>query len=208
MLSREERKSANKASAERNLKLRETRSNAREERKAIKEKLRGVNNTSDKRAIKSGAIYDLSTNSYAAKKKFPSTGERNLQDTAPDFVSRDRVEEGGGGGGGLYAFKVVDDGDGTVSVTVGTVNTSTATALTPFGKPTALWLDVTFDATSGDVTAAAVAITSGTTSSTKDYRQIATITWDGDTPTIVQGIKGSQSIASCGATHQWGTLYS
>ena len=107
-----------------------------------------------------------------------------------------------------YAFKVVDDGDGTVSVTVGTVNTSTATALTPSGKPTALWLDVTFDATSGDVTAAAVAITSGTTSSTKDYRQIATITWDGDTPTIVQGIKGSQSIASCGATHQWGTLYS
>lgn len=110
MLSREERESANKASAKRNLKLRETRSNAREERKAIKEKLQGVNNTSDKRAIKSGAIYDLSTNSYVAKNDFPSTGERNLQDTAPDFVSRDRVEEGGGGGGGgTFELDVVKD---------------------------------------------------------------------------------------------------
>ena len=107
MLSREERESANKASAKRNLKLRETRSNAREERKAIKEKLQGVNNTSDKRAIKSGAIYDLSTNSYVAKNDFPSTGERNLQDTAPDFVSRDRVEEGGGGVGGGFNGSVL-----------------------------------------------------------------------------------------------------
>jgi hypothetical protein len=120
------------------------------------------------------------------------------------------VPSGGGGGGGLFAFKVVDDGDGTVSVTTGTVNTSTATSLTPGGKPTALWLDVTFD-TDGDVTAAEVSETAGTPSATSDARQIATITWGGtgnNTPTIVQGIKGSQSIASCGATHQWGTLYS
>ena len=98
ILSREERESANKASAQKNLKLRETRSNAREEKKAIKEKLQGVNNTSDKRAIKSGAIYDLSTNSYAAKKEFPETGKRPIQDNAVDFVGRDGAEEGEGGG--------------------------------------------------------------------------------------------------------------
>lgn len=109
--------------------------------------------------------------------------------------------------GDLFAFKVVDDGDGTVSVTTGTVNTETATGLTPSGKPTALWLKVTFD-NDGVVTAAIVDIVAGTTSATNDARQIASITWNVDTPTIVQGIKGSQSIASCGATHQWGTLYS
>ena len=117
----------------------------------------------------------------------------------------------GGGGGELYAFKVVDDGDGTVSVTTGTVNTETATGLTPTGKPDELWLEVTFSATTGEVTAAAIETASSAVSETNDSRQIATITWGGEnnnTPTIVQGIKGSQSIASCGATHQWGTLYS
>ena len=108
----------------------------------------------------------------------------------------------------LYAFKIIDDGDGTVSVTTGTVNTETATNLTPAGKPTELWLKVTFSATTGEVTAAVIATTSSAASETNDSRQVGTITWDGDTPTIVQGIKGSQSIASCGATHQWGTLYS
>ena len=105
-----------------------------------------------------------------------------------------------------YAFKIVNDGDGTVSVTTGTVNTVTATGLTPTGKPTALWLKVTF--LDDVVTAASVETSGGSTSETADYRQIASITWSGDIPTIVQGIKGSQSIASCGATHQWGTLYS
>tara|TARA_R110000787_G_scaffold117669_1_gene228356 strand:- start:1517 stop:2566 length:1050 start_codon:yes stop_codon:yes gene_type:complete len=108
--------------------------------------------------------------------------------------------------GNLFAFKVVNDGDGTVSVTTGTVNTVTATGLTPTGKPTALWLKVTF--ADDVVTAASVQTSSGTTSETADYRQIASITWNVDVPTIAQGIKGSQSIASCGATHQWGTLYS
>ena len=113
--------------------------------------------------------------------------------------------------GDLFAFKVVDDGDGTVSVTTGTVNTVTATALTPAGKPTQLWLKVTFSATTGEVTAAVIEIEPSAASETNDSRQIATITWGGtgnNTPTIAQGIKGSQSIASCGATHQWGTLYS
>ena len=112
-----------------------------------------------------------------------------------------------GGGVELYAFKIIDDGDGTVSVTTGTVNTEVATNLTPAGKPTQLWLKATFD-TDGNVTAASVQTSSGSTSATQDYRMIATITWSGNTPTIVQGIKGSQSISSCGATHQWGTLYS
>jgi hypothetical protein len=107
----------------------------------------------------------------------------------------------------LFAFKVVRNTEGTVSVTTGTVNTVTATGLEPADQPDELWLKVTFD-TDGVVTAASVEESSGTTSETEDYRQIASITWIQNVPTIVQGIKGSQSIASCGATHQWGTLYS
>jgi hypothetical protein len=99
ILSREEREAANKASAEKNLKLRETRGNARREKNEIRERLQGVNNTSDRRSIKSGAIYDLSTNSYVEKKEFPQTGKRSIQDNAVDFVDRDRIEEEGGSGG-------------------------------------------------------------------------------------------------------------
>ena len=141
----------------------------------------------------------------ATNPDFPPVGTPLGND---EFVATSNVSGGGGGGGGeLYAFKVVDDGGGRVSVTTGTVNTTTATGLNPAGNPTELWLKVTFD-TDGEVTAASVQASSGSTSATQDYRQIATITWGGNSPTIVQGIKGSQSIASCGATHQWGTLYS
>jgi len=141
--------------------------------------------------------------SRATNPDFPPVGTPLGND---EFVTANNIS-GGGGGGELYAFKVVDDGDGTVSVTTGTVNTETTTGLTPGGKPTELWLKVTFNA-SGEVTAASVQTANGGTSATQDYRQIATITWDENVPTISQGIKGSQSIASCGATHQWGTLYS
>jgi len=142
----------------------------------------------------------------ATNPDFPPVGTPLGND---EFVTTNNISVGGGDGGGgeLYAFKVVDNGNGTVSVTTGTVNTETATGLTPGGKPTALWLKVTFNA-SGVVTAASVQTANGGTSATQDYRQIATIAWSGDLPTISQGIKGSQSIASCGATHQWGTLYS
>ena len=161
---------------------------------ADREAANGLTNTT------SGRVASRATNP-----DFPPVGTPLGND---EFVATNNV--GGGGGGGsveLYAFKIIDDGDGTVSVTTGTVNTETATGLTPSGKPTQLWLKVTFD-TDGEVTAASVQTSSGSTSETQDYRQIATITWSGDAPTIVQGIKGSQSIASCGATHQWGTLYS
>ena len=93
-----------------------------------------------------------------------------------------------------------------MSVTTGTVNTETATGLTPSGQVEELWLEVTFD-DDGAVTEAKVGESAVTTSETKDSRLIASITWEDNVPTIVQGIKGSQSIASCGATHQWGTLY-
>ena len=165
---------------------------------AQREAANGLTNTT------SGRVASKATNP-----DFPPVGTPVGND---EFVSTNNVGGGGGGGGGeLYAFKVVDDGDGTVSVTTGTVNTVTATALTPTGKPTQLWLKVTFNATTGEVTAAVIATASSAASETNDSRQIATITWGGtgsNTPTIVQGIKGSQSIASCGATHQWGTLYS
>jgi hypothetical protein len=170
--------------------------------------LRGASSTKERRAIKAG-VYDLNTRPDDNKE---GTDERIQNDgidriTSPIQDNSGSDDSNGGGSVELYAFKIIDDGDGTVSVTTGTVNTETATGLTPSGKPTELWLKVTFD-TDGEVTAASVQASSGSTSETQDYRQIATITWSGDSPTIVQGIKGSQSIASCGATHQWGTLYS
>ena len=160
---------------------------------ADREAANGLTNTT------SGRVASRATNP-----DFPPVGTPLGND---EFTATNNVG-GGGGGGGLFAFKVVDDGDGTVSVTTGTVNTETATNLTPAGKPTQLWLKVTFSATTGEVTAATIAIASSVASETNDSRQVGTITWDVDVPTIIQGIKGSQSIASCGATHQWGTLYS
>jgi gas vesicle protein len=181
-------------------------------RKSYKEILNQVNNSADRRKLKDeyqSAIKDVDTrlNNLTDKNKQGidndvHSGIDSIQsDTDPleaAYASQDFY---------LYAFKVIDDLDGTVSVLTGTVNTETATGLEPAGQPDELWLKVTFD-TDGVVTAASVEESSGTTSETEDYRQIASITWDEDLPTIVQGIKGSQSIASCGATHQWGTLYS
>ena len=181
-------------------------------RKSYKETLNQVNNSADRRKLKDeyqSAIKDVDTrlNNLTDKNKQGidndvHSGIDSIQsDTDPleaAYASQDFY---------LYAFKVIDDLDGTVSVLTGTVNTETATGLEPAGQPDELWLKVTFD-TDGVVTEASVETSSGTTSETEDYRQIASITWDEDAPTIVQGIKGSQSIASCGATHQWGTLYS
>jgi gas vesicle protein len=181
-------------------------------RKSYKENLNQLNNSADRRKLKDeyqSNIKDVDTrlNNLTDKNKQGidndvHSGIDSIQsDTDPleaAYASQDFY---------LYAFKVIDDLDGTVSVLTGTVNTETATGLEPAGQPDELWLKVTFD-TDGVVTAASVETSSGTTSETEDYRQIASITWDGDAPTIVQGIKGSQSIASCGATHQWGTLYS
>ena len=144
--------------------------------------------------------------SQPSKPKSPWASFDSLEMKAGSQMDFKADVPSGGGDGELYAFKVVDDGDGTVSVTTGTVNTETTTGLTPAGKPTELWLKVTFE--DDVVTAASVQTSGGTTSDTQDYRRIASITWDGDLPTIGQGMKGSQSIASCGVTHLWGTLYS
>ena len=105
-----------------------------------------------------------------------------------------------------YSFKVIDDGDGSVSVLAGAVNTSDATGLEPAGKPTDLWLKATVS--SDEVTAAAVVTSNpGADSTTQTSRQLATITWDGNTPTIAQGLRGSQSVSSCGSSHEWTSLY-
>ena len=101
--SREEREAANKASAERNLKLRETRGLARDARKEEKQRLQGASSTKERREIKSefGNIYDLSTNVYVPKKENEQTGKRNLQDGSDgsDFVGRKQEEDSGGGSG-------------------------------------------------------------------------------------------------------------
>jgi len=188
---------------------RDKRNRAKELKAAFKQRLRSLDNTKDKRELREqfkSALKDIDTGLDANR----SGAESTVQDDGIDNVesSTDPLEAAYASQDFyLYAFKVIDDLDGTVSVLTGTVNTETATGLTPSGQPDELWLKVTFN-TDGEVTEASVETSSGTTSETKDYRQIATITWDGDSPTIVQGIKGSQSIASCGATHQWGTLYS
>ena len=182
---------------------------AEELKAAFKQPLRSLDNTKDKRKLREqfkSALKDIDTgldsNRSGAGSTVQDDGIDNVESSTDPleaaYASQDFY---------LYAFKVIDNFDGTVSVLTGTVNTETATGLTPSGQPDELWLKVTFD-TDGEVTAASVQTSSGSTSETQDYRQIATITWDGDVPTIVQGIKGSQSIASCGATHQWGTLYS
>ena len=188
---------------------RDKRNKAKELKAAFKQRLKSLDNTKDKRKLKEqfkSALKDIDTgldsNRSGAGSTVQDDGIDNVESSTDPleaaYASQDFL---------LYAFKVIDDLDGTVSVLTGTVNTETATGLTPSGQPDELWLKVTFD-TDGDVTAASVQTSSGSTSATQDYRLIAAITWDVDSPTIVQGIKGSQSIASCGATHQWGTLYS
>ena len=188
---------------------RDKRNKAKELKAAFKQRLKSLDNTKDKRKLREqfkSALKDidtgLDTNRSGAESTVQDDGIDNVESSTDPleaaYASQDFY---------LYAFKVIDGLDGTVSVLTGTVNTETATGLTPSGQPDELWLKVTFD-TDGEVTAASVETSGGTTSETQDYRLIAAITWDGDLPTIVQGIKGSQSIASCGATHQWGTLYS
>ena len=188
---------------------RDRRNKAKELKAALKQRLKSLDNTKDKRKLREqfkSALKDidtgLDTNRSGAESTVQDDGIDNVESSTDPleaaYASQDFY---------LYAFKVIDNLDGTVSVLTGTVNTETATGLTPSGQPDELWLKVTFN-TDGEVTAASVETSGGTTSETQDYRQIATITWSGDSPTIVQGIKGSQSIASCGATHQWGTLYS
>ena len=188
---------------------RDKRNRAKELKAAFKQRLKSLDNTKDKRKLREqfkSALKDidtgLDTNRSGAESTVQDDGIDNVESSTDPleaaYASQDFY---------LYAFKVIDNLDGTVSVLTGTVNAETATGLTPSGQPDELWLKVTFN-TDGEVTAASVETSGGTTSETQDYRQIATITWDGNAPTIVQGIKGSQSIASCGATHQWGTLYS
>jgi len=187
---------------------RDKRNRAKELKAAFKQRLKSLDNTKDKRKLREqfkSALKDIDTgldsNRSGAGSTVQDDGIDNVESSTDPlqaaYASQDFF---------MYAFKVIDGLDGTVSVTTGTVNTVTATGLTPPGKPTELWLKVTF--ADDVVTAASVQTSSGSTSATQDYRQIASITWDGDVPTIVQGIKGNQSIASCGATHQWGTLYS
>jgi hypothetical protein len=187
---------------------RDKRNRAKELKAAFKQRLKSLDNTKDKRKLREqfkSALKDIDTgldsNRSGAGSTVQDDGIDNVESSTDPlqaaYASQDFF---------MYAFKVIDGLDGTVSVTTGTVNTVTATGLTPPGKPTELWLKVTF--ADDVVTAASVQTLSGTSSDTEDYRQIASIAWSGNSPTISQGIKGSQSIASCGATHQWGTLYS
>jgi hypothetical protein len=105
----------------------------------------------------------------------------------------------------VYAFKVVDNFDGTVNVVDGGVNGFITNFTQLGGKPTEIWMEVTF--TNGVVTAATLDTTAGTTTKDSDWKLIASITWNQDVPTISQGIRGTLGIISCGIQHEWRTLY-
>lgn len=122
-------------------------------------------------------------------------------------VQGDSVVDGGGGGDGegIYAFQVINNGDGTVSVRAGSVNESVATGLDPAGQPTELWLKVTV--LNDAITGASVVTASESDSTTVSTRQIASITWDDDTPTIVQGLRGNQNVSACFGSYEWRSLF-
>lgn len=107
--------------------------------------------------------------------------------------------------GGEFFLQVIDNGDGSVDVLDTAVNDYATSFSQLGGKPTEIWLQVAL--TDSKVTAATLSPSGGSDSTTSSYRLIATITWNGDVPTITQGMRGSQNIVSCDATHQWGTLY-
>lgn len=107
-----------------------------------------------------------------------------------------------------YMFKVVNNGDGSIKVLAGSVNTIDVAENTPAGQPTDAWLVVTVDASDGSHTAAALqASNPGADTTTRTSRKVATITWADNVPTITQGIRGAQSIYSCGTSHTWRSLY-
>lgn len=105
----------------------------------------------------------------------------------------------------LYAFKVVYE-DGSIVVTPGSLNSESGIGGSESGSPTQLWLKATIDS-DGDVTAGTVVTSSGSDSATAAYAMIASITWANNTPTIVQHLRGHQSVASCGGNHQWTSHY-
>jgi len=110
-----------------------------------------------------------------------------------------------GGCGENYAFKVVQDGQNSLKVLAGSVN-SQAVAEKDYGRVSEIWLKATIH-DDGAVTGASLVTSSSADTATASYRNVATITWDGGNATIAQGIKGSQNLVSCGNNHGWSSLY-
>lgn len=163
--------------------------------------LAGNNTTSGRESLDN---FEQRVSDAAGRAMNPDFGEVGTPQGNDRFDSASN-QAGGGGGEADFAFKVVDDGDGTVSVLPGSINTYAATGLTPGGKPTELWLKATI--ASGAVSGASIVTASVADSDTASTRKVADITWNGDVPSITQGIKGSQNIVSCGASHGWSSLY-
>lgn len=105
--------------------------------------------------------------------------------------------------GGIYAFKVVDNGDGSVSVLSGSVDTVDVAQYDPAGQPTGIWLRITTDADTGNATAAAHQLSNpGAFTTTMCHVKVATITWASNVPTIIPGVRGNITVAGCGATYE------
>ena len=104
-----------------------------------------------------------------------------------------------------YAFEVVKDGDGGVEVLNGGVQGYMTDFTQLGGKPEEIWMEVTFE--NGVITEVELDTSAGTTTKDSDWKLIASITWEGDVPTIIQGIRGTLGIISCGIQHEWRTLY-
>ena len=108
----------------------------------------------------------------------------------------------------LYGFKVTYDPDnGGIVVIPGSLNSESGIGGSQGGSPTQLWLKATINS-DGEVTGGTVTTSNGSgDSATAAYAMIASITWANNAPTIVQNMRGGQSVASCGGSHQWTSHY-
>lgn len=117
------------------------------------------------------------------------------------------VEEGSSQPDFAFALREDPDNPGDYIVLAGSVNSINVPQYSVPGTPSEIWLNVTVSA--GTASSATISTSSsGSDSETNTSRKIASPTWDSDTlVTAGQGIKGSQNIVSCGASHGWSSLY-
>ena len=131
-----------------------------------------------------------------------AAAENDLPSRSPNTIAADD----GGAGPTEHPFRVVDDGDGTVSVIVGYVNFIAATNLTPTGKPTTIWLKCNLTAMPEqdlDTVEIYTGATAPTETASLAVAKIATINWAGDTPTINQIVSNNLQLSSCTDYHQF-----
>lgn len=144
----------------------------------------------------------------------PDFGEmrRNIDDAFDDFSPNAPPVSGGSD---PFPFQVVQTAPGEVKVRYGTVNSVAPAQVNPdlalataFGSsPAKLWLAVSLDSTTQEVTSVTVQTGEpGANSPTSAKILIATISWSSGQASIGQNLSGSQQLVSCGSNHYWGRV--